>query len=298
MTDSPLTNLLIRTGVVREPALGIVLAADPKKEQDQELHTHFVKWKAGTCSAGTFNFSAHTACQIREPRTAIVMVASQGEFCAAATGAIEYGNIFIRSLPEPKDERSGMFRSVTCIAGKAHAVGLRGMVYRLDEWVRWVRIDEGLPRTFDIEAIHGFDDDEIYAAGLRGAMWERTSRSWERRHLPTNVNLNAISCARDGTVYVGGSKGVLLHGRHDAWSIVELDGFAADICDLEWFADALYVATQTGVYRLQRDRLVAVDFGEDSPSSTQQLSAAEGVLWSIGRRDVMSFDGKHWTRVV
>jgi len=28
------------------------------------------------------------------------------------------------------------------------------------------------------------------------------------------------------------------------------------------------------------------------------LSAAEGVLWSIGRRDVMSFDGKHWTRVV
>ena len=304
MADNPLTKLSIRTGVVREPALGILLAADPDKEQNEELHTHFFKWKVGTFSAGAFNFSAHTACEIREPRTAIVMVASQGEFCAAATGGIEYGNIFSNSQPEPKDERFGSFRSVATIAGKAHAVGLRGMVYRLDEWVRWARIDEGLPRMFDIEAIDGFDetggfdDTELYAVGLRGAMWERTPRSWERRDMPTNIHLNAVTCAGDGTVYIGGYKGLLLRGRHDAWTVIEHDAFAADIWDLEWFDGVLYVSTLAGVYRLKNDRLEPVDFGQESPPSTYQLSAAEGVLWSIGRRDVLSFDGRQWTRVV
>lgn len=300
MTDNPFTELelQIRTGVVRQSTLGVLLAADPKKEEREELHTHFFKWKTGTFSAGTFNFSAHAACEIREPRPAIVMVASQGEFCVSSSGGIEYGNIFIKSQPGSNDERFGSFRSVANVAGRAHAVGLRGMVYRLDEWVRWTRIDEGLPRIFDIEAIHGFEDAELYAVGQRGLMWERTPKKWERRETPTNVHLNAVICAADGTVYVGGCKGVLLRGRHDAWTVIEHEAFTNDIWDLEWFEDKLYVSTQAGVYRLNKEQLERVDFGEDAPQSTHWLSAAEGVLWSIGQRDVMSFDGRRWTRVV
>jgi hypothetical protein len=196
------------------------------------------------------------------------------------------------------DERFGSFRSVANIAGRAHAVGLRGMVYRLDEWVRWARIDEGLPRVFDIEAIHGFDDSELYAVGLRGAMWERAAGKWERREAPTNVHLNAVSCAGDGAVYVGGHKGILLRGRHDAWTVIEHQAFSDDIWDLEWFDGVLYVSTMAGVYRLHEDKLERVDFGADVPKSTYRLSAAKDVLWSIGRRDVMSFDGKRWARVV
>jgi hypothetical protein len=298
MADNPLANLLIRTGVVRDCALGVLLAADPEKERNEEFHSHFFKWKAGAITSGTLSFSAHTACEIREPRTAVVMVAAEGQFCAAASGTLEYGNIFIKSHPEPKEERFGSFRSVACVAGRAHAVGLRGMIYRLDEWVRWARIDEGLPQTFDIEAIHGFEDAELYAVGLRGAMWQRTVDKWERRETPTNLHLNAVTCAADDMVYVAGCKGILLRGRHDAWTVIEHEAFTDDIRDLEWFQGVLYVSTLSGVFRLQGDRLVPVDFGEDSPKSTGQLSAAEGVLWSIGRHDVVSFDGSRWTRVV
>jgi hypothetical protein len=39
-----------------------------------------------------------------------------------------------------------------------------------------------------------------------------------------------------------------------------------------------------------------VDFGKVRTPSCYSLSVAEGVLWSVGRDDVASFDGKSWKR--
>ncbi|MNG31651.1 hypothetical protein D3C84_1174960 [compost metagenome] len=52
-----------------------------------------------------------------------------------------------------------------------------------------------------------------------------------------------------------------------------------------------------GLFTLDQDKLLAVDFGEDSPNSCYHLSAADGVLWSIGGKDIMAFDGNNWTRI-
>ena len=52
------------------------------------------------------------------------------------------------------------------------------------------------------------------------------------------------------------------------------------------------------VYRLKKEELEPVDFGKDPPKSCYQLSAAKGVMWSNGEYDIMSFDGKKWTRIV
>jgi hypothetical protein len=51
------------------------------------------------------------------------------------------------------------------------------------------------------------------------------------------------------------------------------------------------------VFRLDGDRLARVDFGEDKPSSYFALSSADGILWSIGPKDIMAFDGQLWTRI-
>ena len=37
--------------------------------------------------------------------------------------------------------------------------------------------------------------------------------------------------------------------------------------------------------------LEPVDFGAEQPKSFYHLSAAPGVMWSIGESEVMSFDG-------
>jgi hypothetical protein len=90
----------------------------------------------------------------------------------------------------------------------------------------------------------------------------------------------------------------LIRGRANTWKIVDQEKITDDIWDLEWFEGHTYVSTMSGLFRLRGEHLEPVDFGADPPKSTYQLSAAKGVLWSIGSSDVMSFDGKKWTRVV
>lgn len=187
--------------------------------------------------------------------------------------------------------------SVSEIGGKAHAVGHCGAVYRLDELTQWTRIDDGLSPDFMIEAIHGFDGSDVYAAGFRGALWHFDGQKWTKRDLPTNANLNAVKCAGNGTVYLGGQGGILVRGREDTWETIDQEEMTDDVWDIEWFEEELYVSS-SAVYRLKRDRLEPVDFGDDPPKSAYHLSAAKGVLWSIGEFDVMSFNGKTWTRIV
>ena len=80
--------------------------------------------------------------------------------------------------------------------------------------------------------------------------------------------------------------------------MINHDKTTADVWDIEWFKGELYVSTFSGVYQLKGDTLEPVDFGDDPPRTTYKLSAGEGVMWSIGEKDVMSFDGSHWARIV
>jgi hypothetical protein len=65
---------------------------------------------------------------------------------------------------------------------------------------------------------------------------------------------------------------------------------------MEHFAGQLYVSSTHFVYRLEGDTLKPVDFGDDAPRTCYHLSAADGIMWSIGPKDVMEFDGSSWKR--
>ena len=109
--------------------------------------------------------------------------------------------------------------------------------------------------------------------------------------------LSVVCCAPGKLVYAAGQQGVLVKGRSGSWEVVEWDEeVSVDIWDLCWFEEKLYVATMTALYTLSGNSLVEVDFGEIPPPSCYSLTAAEGVLWSIGRDDVASFDGHDWRR--
>jgi hypothetical protein len=298
MTKSPLRGLVIRTGCVRRPDLGYLIAGDPKKERQDIPHAYSFKWKAGDFTRGEAKFNAHTVCIVENPESGLLMASDPGLYSWESRRGLTAGNISRESKPEPSAPRFGSIRSVCAIAGTGYAVGFQGTVFRLDGPRVWTRLDEGLPRDFDIEAMDGFGPTEMYAVGFSGAVWQFDGRQWAPRHLPTNATLNAVKCGGDGTVYIGGKGGVLLRGRGDKWSLVELDVTDEDFWDLEWFEGTLYASTMLGVFRLDGDSSSEVDFGSDEPETTYHLSAATGVLWSIGDKDVMSFDGKTWTRVV
>lgn len=295
MSKKRLSLLSIRDGVVRTPDTGYILACDPELEEREVAHANQFRWKAGSFSEGSLNFNAHTCCVISVPDVALVMLAGFGEYGITTSKSKEAGNIFDG---QAKRKEYGAFRVVTNIGGKAYAAGLRGMVYRLDEIVKWTRIDKGLPSSFDITAIDGFDHNEIYAAGYSGALWRFDGKRWSQIELPTNVNLTALKCAGDGSVYVGGYDGVLLKGRDDTWEFVAEDATKETLWDIEWFEGRLYVSTMSFLYILSDEGLELVDFDDDPPDSCYHLSKCDGVMWSIGADDIMSFDGRGWTRII
>jgi hypothetical protein len=71
-----------------------------------------------------------------------------------------------------------------------------------------------------------------------------------------------------------------------------------DFWDLEWFEEELYLSTMSALFRLRNGALRRRQFGKDVPRTCYHLSATSDVLWSIGEQDVLSFDGKNWTRVI
>lgn len=106
-----------------------------------------------------------------------------------------------------------------------------------------------------------------------------------------------VCCAGNGSVYACGRKGFLIKGRDQTWDAVNTQGLEDDIWSLAWFNDRLYLSTMYDVYTLEKNGLRELEMGTDWPRSCHRLSAEDGVLWSIGAKDVMAFDGTAWSRI-
>ncbi|KQX27884.1 hypothetical protein ASD05_28095 [Variovorax sp. Root434] len=193
-----------------------------------------------------------------------------------------------------------MIRNAREIGGHVHACGSKRQVFRRvgdRQWVDMSAPPAAQTEVFGFEALDGYAENEIYAAGWGGEIWRYDGSAWTQCGSPTNVILTAVCCAGDGTVYVGGQGGVLVSGRGDVWaSVAWEDEVTADLWDLCWFRDRLYVATMSQLYTLDADRLVPVDYGGMGRVTCYSLSVAQGVLWSVGKADVASFDGTTWQK--
>ncbi len=106
-----------------------------------------------------------------------------------------------------------------------------------------------------------------------------------------------LCCAGDGAVHACGREGLLLKGRQSSWQKVDLGSFAEDIWSLAWFQDRLYLATMENVLALTGAGPKVVRMGKDAPKTCYDLVTGAGMLWSIGAKDIMSFDGKSRTRI-
>ena len=106
-----------------------------------------------------------------------------------------------------------------------------------------------------------------------------------------------LCCGEDGHVYACGRNGVLVRGRADLWETMELGGFSDDLWSLVWYKGKLYVATMDHVLTLAHGGLKPLSMGNDAARTCYDLVTGAGLMWSIGAKDVMSFDGKKWTRI-
>ena len=295
--SSPLASLVIRTAAVRSPELGFILACDPKQIALDTDHTIAFRWKAGNFNSGSAKYNAIALSIVEKPEYGVVKISSGGVYSMETVSGIVVSNVFRDATPARSSKRYGDLRTIRTIDQRAYVAGFEGMVYRLDGPKRWIRIDEGLPESFDIEDVAGFNDDELYAVGFRGEAWIRLKQMWEPLNIGVNKVLSTVHCTADGNVFIAGHQGLLVRGRFTKWEVLPQE-INEDIWDLAWFNGQLYASTLFGLFRLVNDQLEPVDFGVDKPQTTQRLSIAPGILWSIGSNDLMSFDGQRWTRIV
>lgn len=225
----------------------------------------------------------------RLPMEKMTLVGQDGDVVTYTGGT----SVLEKIYPEPV-----MIRNARTISGHVFACGMKRQVYERVDEDRWIDLSAPSPAPGEkvgFEAVDGYTRNEVYAVGWNGEIWQFDGARWTSHNSPTNVILTAVCCTPNGIVYAAGQQGILIQGRNSSWEVVERqDEVNIDLWDLCWFEDNLYVATIATLYTLNGNRLVEVDFGEIPTPTCYSLTTAEGVLWSIGRDDVVSFDGRRW----
>ncbi len=271
----------------------VYVISQMKKLLEQDIpHVSLVglyKGAWGDAFNTTWNATAIAVAKL--PSEKVVLIGEDGDVSTYVGG---------RREDETIDPRPVMVRNAREIDGLVYACGSKRQVFRRVGERQWTDMSAPLAaqaEVFGFEALDGYAADEIYAVGWGGEIWHYDGAAWTQCGSPTNVILTAVCCAGDGTVYVAGQGGVLISGRGNAWAPTAWeDEVTADLWDLRWFQNRLYVATTSGLYTLDANRLVPVSFGAMGPVTGYNLSTAQGVMWSVGKADVASFDGTTWQK--
>jgi hypothetical protein len=288
-------------GVVRRPDIGYIVLSLDEMAEEKIPHSYMVQWHAGQFSnAGVLPWLTAGVSVLRQPIEQLLAVA-------------EFGQVFIFGSGDKHEERIGTekegpiargpLRGVRLIGKRAYVVGMDRQAYRRDGVNQWVTIDQGMrplegsTDVVGLEAVDGFSEEEIYAVGWDGAIWRYDGRAWTQADSPTNMILTDVCCAGDGNVYACARLGLLLRGRGDRWSVVEHESTEDDLWSMTWFQGRLYLSTMQELFVLENDKLEPVDLGDDPPSTCYRLSSIPDVLWSVGAKDAMAFDGTNWMRI-
>jgi hypothetical protein len=196
-------------------------------------------------------------------------------------------------------------KAMRAIGAELYAVGMARRAYKRGADGLWVAIDSTcfVPRAQRKEAtgfnsVGGTGPSDIYAVGYKGEIWHYDSQVWEQQSSPTNITLTCLICAADGVVYVAGLSGMLLVGKAGLWEVIPQTKTKDNFWGIADFRGHVYVASQSGLFRIVGNDLEPVSLANDGRPTTSFVDASDGVMWSVGRKDILSTsDGQIWTRV-
>lgn len=290
------------TGAIRQKDLAYLVLSDDKANQKKIPLAGVVQWEPdGWGDGGQVGWRAAGAAITKHPQEQLIVV---GEFGGALLlGGGDRHEETIES-GDSKPEDRGPLRGVRRIGENVYVVGMDRQVYRRDGVNAWSSYDTGIPRDRDpkkisgFEALDGFSEKDIYAVGWDGEIWNCVDGNWQQQTSPVGQVLLDVCCGGDGFVYACARNGLLVRGKHGQWEALELGQFSESLWSLAWFKERLYAASMDTVFVLDDDdRLAPVYMGNDSAKTCYDLITGDGVMWSVGAKDVMSFDGQHWIRI-
>jgi hypothetical protein len=197
-----------------------------------------------------------------------------------------------------------------------YACGDGGQVYRRHGPDDWRHVDTGLLQTppitdrLQLNCIDGLTENDIYLAGdfpgpagLEGRLFHFDGATWRPLAIPPVGYLNAIHIESAERVWICGENGALLLGNaRDGFRNLSRVEDNQLFYSLTLFGGLLYLASNLGLFSYDPVRPDA-GIREVVTGLTPELQdahivdACDGVLWSIGFKDIARFDGTRWERI-
>lgn len=293
-------GLNILTGVVRKSHLAYLLCTDIELVAEKIPNTIWLEVCRSNLGSEVLNWNACSISVCYIPLEQSITLGECGHIYLVGSGTEKKELSIFDSL---RISSRGPMREIRGIAKSyAYAVGTHRQAYKRINASQWICIDQtAQDNSIDMteksfESIDGFSEEDIYAVGWDGEIWHFDGKVWTQKDSPTNLALYKVKCAEDGFVYACGQVGTLLKGRDNQWEIIDQDITREDFWGVEYFKGKAYFSTLTGIYEFDSKTVRPVSYGETLPPfSCYQLSAADGIFWSIGARNVYEFDGQQWT---
>jgi hypothetical protein len=321
-------------GAVANAQLAFFVTHDDETAAERTPYSSFLTLRDGEwIDGGTRPWPTVSVASIPGDMVQLIALGEAGQIFLKGGGE-EREELIVKGDEGPATR--GPMRCIRAVGGQVYAVGSDRQVYRRKGPSRWEAFDAGArpesaivdkpvekappkkkpavrPKTAPLpipsrtaeqssigfEALDGYSTTELYAAGRRGEIWQWDGTRWHKRDssLSEKDTITHLTCAPDGVVYLAGDKGQLLRGRNEAWEKLP-SGVTEPILGLRLFDGALYASTKKGLFRHDGKSLVAVALPKkDAPKTFGPLDVVKDALWSIGGKDIFTYDGNTWTRI-
>lgn len=230
-------------------------------------------------------------------------------FCIGFDGYVEVSKgerVYCESIDDSEDGPDHL-RHVThayAFGEYIYALGMSRMIYERsplqDFWHRsdqGVRVPLGDKEIDGLKAIDRGPFGELVVVGLRGGIWVLRDGIWRNADSPTNVKLEAVRWM-DDVLYVAGGGGLLLRGTVDALQPVPHSAGRQTFWSMSNYQGELYLATRDNMlWKLNGDDLERVNLPGGAGVTTGWLHSSDGILVSVGERDICVLDGLCWSRL-
>jgi hypothetical protein len=284
-----------------------LLAGSDRLTEERAPHSMLIEYSGGPRAVATLDWTARDIAADPHHEDGVLLLGLEGEIARFRGGQVE-------SLPpisgEPPPSARGTLLYLGEAGGHLMACGGNQQVYRYSPRGHWIRQEQGLTRPEDgglsqFEFVVGDSQSgSLYTAGARGEAWYWNGAEWQSLDMPTNVRLTSACRGLEGEWWITGQLGTLIRGSGTSWEAVHQDEEIPFFWDLAFYRGTLFLTTDRVLYQWKDGELEPVNFADDTlyegliPYSFYKLSVGGDRLLTFGAKDIMSFDGERWHRIV
>lgn len=281
----------------RKDVLGVIAIPDMLPRGQVMCRLFFYVNGQWSHFAQDFEIDGKSMTFLGPPHKATWILGKNGEAIQVGFSTVNAEQIPGAGLLDP--DGHGYVNTIKNINGELYVCGYHRQVYKHvgNEWLSIaedILTRETARGFFDIDGTNSFN---VYAVGWEGEIYFHDGQVWRRDDSPTNAHLTSVRCVASDKVWICGKGGILLHGSFGRWQEIREVGFTDNWYCIEEYEGTIYLAGNAVLAYLDGNTIRPIDVGLKRRITTHRLHNKDGLLWSIGEKDILVFDGKSWREI-